>query len=201
MKNWFKSQNNTFRFRSFNFDRETMQLAKHKNTIPIGKLPPKILDVLISRSGNVVTREEIKSIIWPDSERIDTERRLNTAIRVLRDVLQDTAENPQFIETIRGVGYRWIEPLKNQRFSSQLTGLAPVAIGYSFLFAAGFAFNTFISSEHNDVHKVEKVQFVLDRSMEPQQIAQLLNQMIQEKTQNGDQVRIRTSIAQRPIQD
>ena len=71
-------------------------------------LPFRILQILLECDGNVVTRPELKLALWPYAERIDTERRLNTAVRALREALGDTAAEPRLIATVRKHGYRWI---------------------------------------------------------------------------------------------
>jgi DNA-binding winged helix-turn-helix (wHTH) protein len=83
--------------------------VRHRGRLlPISGLPFHILEVLIRAEGEVVTRAELKRILWPYAERIDTERRLNTAVRALRRGLGDTAAQPQLILTLRSHGYRWI---------------------------------------------------------------------------------------------
>jgi DNA-binding winged helix-turn-helix (wHTH) protein len=67
-----------------------------------------LLEHLAERPGQLVTRAELKRVLWPYARRIDTERRLNTAMRALRAALGDHADAPRFIETVRGQGYRWI---------------------------------------------------------------------------------------------
>jgi DNA-binding winged helix-turn-helix (wHTH) protein len=67
-----------------------------------------LLGHLAERPSRIVTRAELKTALWPYAERIDTERRLNTAIRALRAALGDDAASPRLIETVRNHGYRWI---------------------------------------------------------------------------------------------
>jgi DNA-binding winged helix-turn-helix (wHTH) protein/tetratricopeptide (TPR) repeat protein len=67
-----------------------------------------LLACLVERPGSLVTRAELKSALWPYAARIDTERRLNTAVRAVRVALGDDGDTPSFIETVRGRGYRWI---------------------------------------------------------------------------------------------
>ena len=67
-----------------------------------------LLSALAAEPGHIVTRAALKQQLWPYAMRIDTERRLNTAMRALRAALRDDADRPRFIETVRGRGYRWI---------------------------------------------------------------------------------------------
>ena len=92
----------------FSLDLETMRLTRDGAPISIGGQPLRILAILLASPGRLVTRESLKEAIWPDSTRIDTERRLNTAMRALRAALGDTAGQRSRIETVRGLGYRWI---------------------------------------------------------------------------------------------
>ena len=75
----------------------------------------QLLTCLVERPGRLVTRTELKSALWPYASRIDTERRLNTAVRALRVSLGDDGDAPRFIETVRSHGYRWIAPDRQRR--------------------------------------------------------------------------------------
>src|SRR3954463_1268690 len=68
----------------------------------------RLLTCLAGRPGDLVTRADLKRTLWPYAARIDTERRLNTAVRGLRAALGDEAETPRYVETVRGCGYRWV---------------------------------------------------------------------------------------------
>jgi DNA-binding winged helix-turn-helix (wHTH) protein/Tol biopolymer transport system component len=73
--------------------------------------PFQILAVLLEHPGEIVTREELQSRLWPDGTFVDFEKGLNTAITKLRTALSDSAENPRFVETIPRRGYRFIAPV------------------------------------------------------------------------------------------
>ncbi len=68
----------------------------------------KLLEVLLERPGEVVTREELRSRVWPNESFGDFDQALNIAIGKLRSALGDSAENPRFIETLQKRGYRFI---------------------------------------------------------------------------------------------
>ena len=89
-----------------------------------------LLEHLAARAGRIVTRPELKKVLWPYAERIDTERRLNTAMRALRAALGDDANSPRLIETVRGHGYRWIHR-DRQPVKLKLIIRATILIGLS----------------------------------------------------------------------
>ena len=68
----------------------------------------ELLCLLARNPRRLVTRQQLKAGLWPYAQRIDTDRRLNTAMRALRAELGDDTDLPRFIETVRGRGYRWI---------------------------------------------------------------------------------------------
>ncbi len=75
----------------------------------------RLLAVLMRREGRVVARQNLKDALWPGLDRIDTERRLNTAMRGLRKALGEDAGRPPRPETVRGRGYRWNPPAPARR--------------------------------------------------------------------------------------
>lgn len=97
--------------RTASFDRERLLLTVDGRSASLSGLPVRILERLIATQGKLVSRQQFKAELWPYAVRIDTERRLNTAMRALREALGDNADQPDFIETIRGRGYRWIGSL------------------------------------------------------------------------------------------
>src|SRR5262249_44820567 len=74
--------------------------------------PLRILLLLLERPGQVVTREELRQQIWTNGTFVDFEGGLNAAINKLRRALSDSAENPRYVETIPGRGYRFIGTLE-----------------------------------------------------------------------------------------
>ena len=71
----------------------------------------ELLILLVSRPGQLVARAEIAEHLWSSEVFVDTEHGINTAIRKLRHLLRDDPENPQFIQTVTGMGYRFIAPI------------------------------------------------------------------------------------------
>jgi len=87
--------------------------------------PFQILLLLLARPGEVVTREELRDRIWKEGTFVDFEHGLNAAMNKLRRTLGDSADNPRYIETIPGRGYRFIGALKNRLPAPQLPAIPP----------------------------------------------------------------------------
>ncbi len=79
--------------------------------VKIERQPLQVLEVLLERPGELVTREELKQRLWPSDTFVDFESSINAAVRRLRDALGDSAGTPRFIETLPRRGYRFIYPL------------------------------------------------------------------------------------------
>lgn len=81
--------------------------------IRLQEQPLQILNLLLEKPGEIVTREELQARLWPVDTFVDFDHSLNTAIKRLRDALGDSAENPRFVETLARRGYRFIAPVHN----------------------------------------------------------------------------------------
>jgi DNA-binding winged helix-turn-helix (wHTH) protein len=101
----------TFRFAEFEFRSETGQLSKHGIRIKVQTKPIQVLEVLLAKPGQLVTREELCRKLWPTGTFVDFENGLNTATNRLRTALGDSAEAPRYIETLPRLGYRFICPV------------------------------------------------------------------------------------------
>jgi TolB-like protein/DNA-binding winged helix-turn-helix (wHTH) protein/tetratricopeptide (TPR) repeat protein len=97
-----------FRFGVFELDTGSGELRRHGLKIRLPEQSFQILKVLLSRPGEVVTREELQRVLWTSDTFVDFEVGLNSAVRKLREALDDSAENPRFIETLPRRGYRFI---------------------------------------------------------------------------------------------
>ena len=98
------------RFGVFEADLRSGELHKCGVKVKIQELPFQALKLLLSHPNEVLSREEIRQILWPDGVYVDFDRGVISAINRLRDSLGDSAENPVFIETVGRRGYRWIAP-------------------------------------------------------------------------------------------
>src|SRR5207302_4434217 len=76
--------------------------------IRVQQQPMKLLEILLERPGEVVTREELRGRVWTDESFGDFDQAVNIAIAKLRSALGDSAENPRYIETLPKRGYRFI---------------------------------------------------------------------------------------------
>jgi len=92
----------------FEIDLGSSEIHKEGRRIPLQDQPFRVLALLIERPGEVVTREELQSRLWPADTYVGFDEGLNTAIRKLRIALGDSPENPRFIETIPRRGYRFV---------------------------------------------------------------------------------------------
>jgi len=80
--------------------------------------PFRILRILVERQGQLVTRQEIRQILWPNDTFVDYERSINVAMAILRKALADDADHPKYIETLARRGYRLIAPVEWQQNST-----------------------------------------------------------------------------------
>jgi TolB-like protein/DNA-binding winged helix-turn-helix (wHTH) protein/lipoprotein NlpI len=80
--------------------------------------PFQILRILVERQGNIVTRQEIRQILWPDDTVVEFDRSINVAMAILRKALADDADHPKYIETLARRGYRLIAPVDWQQSST-----------------------------------------------------------------------------------
>jgi len=96
------------RFGAFELDRPTGELFKHGTKLKLQGQPIAVLSLLLERPGELVTREELRKHLWPEDTFVDFEHSLNTHIKKLRQVFNDDAETPRYIETLPRRGYRFI---------------------------------------------------------------------------------------------
>lgn len=114
------------RFGTFEVDPRASELRRNGSRIKLQEQPLQILLALLERPGEVVTREELQKRLWSADTFVDFDHSLNAAVRRLRDALNDSAENPRFVETVARRGYRFIAPLAGASVSPQL--LTPTSL-------------------------------------------------------------------------
>src|SRR5579871_8710 len=114
------------RFGSFELNVRTGELAligtepvePESAKVLLREQPFRILRILVERQGQIVTRQEIRQILWPNDTFVDYERSINVAMAILRKALADDADHPKYIETLARRGYRLIAPVEWQQNST-----------------------------------------------------------------------------------
>jgi len=100
-----------YRFGVFELEAHTGELRRNGIKLKLQDQPYQVLLKLLEHAGQTVTREQLRSALWPADTFVDFETGLNTTIKRLRETLGDSAENPAFIETVPKRGYRFIAPV------------------------------------------------------------------------------------------
>jgi len=101
----------TFKFDEFELDLSAYELRRSGQPVHLERRPMDLLIMLLQRRNQLVSRDEIARKLWNPGVFVDVEMGVNTAIRKLRQALQDSRDSPAFIETISGKGYRFIAPV------------------------------------------------------------------------------------------
>ena len=96
------------RFEVFEVDLQAAELRKRGHRVKLQEQPFRVLAMLLDRPGEVVTREELRQKLWPADTFVDFDHGLNSAVARLREALEDSADEPQFVETVPRQGYRFI---------------------------------------------------------------------------------------------
>ena len=101
------------RFDAFELDTASAELTRRGDRVKLPPQPCRVLELLVRRGGEVVTRTDIRDRIWSDSF-VDFEQGLNFCIRQIREALGDDADAPRFIETLPRRGYRFLSPVESR---------------------------------------------------------------------------------------
>ncbi|MFL6351640.1 MAG: winged helix-turn-helix domain-containing protein [Bryobacteraceae bacterium] len=112
-----------YRFGTFELDRGSAELRKRGIRVKLQEQPYRIICLLLDNPGEVITRETLCAVLWPEDTFVEFERSLNAAIAKLRQTLGDSAENPRFIETVARRGYRFIAPVEAIASSESAIGI------------------------------------------------------------------------------
>ncbi len=97
-----------FRFGPVEADLRTGELRRAGAAVDLQELPFRILAALLERPGELVTREELRAIAWPDGVFVDFEHGLNKAVAKIRRALDDSSDEPRYLATLAGRGYRFV---------------------------------------------------------------------------------------------
>jgi TolB-like protein/Tfp pilus assembly protein PilF len=104
----FRTESPVFRFGVFQFHAATLELARDGVRIPLQNQPARLLLLLLTNAGELVTREAIQESLWPDGTNVDFEVGVNRCIRQLRAALGDDSDAPRYVRTIPRIGYCFI---------------------------------------------------------------------------------------------
>ena len=106
-------------------DRGAYELRRSGEALRLSRIPMELLLLLVERHGELVTRGEIVERIWGNDVFLDTDNSINAAIRKLRQVLDDDSEQPRFVHTVTGKGYRFVASVKEVSTTAQKPGKTP----------------------------------------------------------------------------
>lgn len=105
-------------FGAFELDLHRGELRKQGVKVRLQKQPLKILQLLLDNPGEIISREQLRSHVWPADTFVEFDQSLYSAMARLRDALGDPSESPRFVETVARRGYRFIAPVAVPTFSA-----------------------------------------------------------------------------------
>ena len=111
------AEKHTFRFGPFQLDTQFGQVSKDGIVLKLQGQPVQILEILLAKPGELVTRDELRQRLWASDTFVDFDHSLNTAIKKLRQALNDEADTPRYIQTLPKRGYRFIAPVEGSDVS------------------------------------------------------------------------------------
>jgi len=114
-------------FDAYHVDLRTGELRKHGRKIRLAGRPFQILALLLAQPGELLTRKELQSRLWPADTFVDFEHGVNAAIQTLRRALCDSHKNPRYIETLPRRGYRFIAAVEKLPAVAAAKGSAVVS--------------------------------------------------------------------------
>lgn len=101
-----------FRFgNKFELDTAAYELRFSGEPRKLSRIPMKVLHLLLEQPGRLVHRHEIVQRVWGDLVSVDTDRNINETIRRIRRALDENPEEPRYLQTVHGIGYRFIAPV------------------------------------------------------------------------------------------
>jgi TolB-like protein/DNA-binding winged helix-turn-helix (wHTH) protein/Flp pilus assembly protein TadD len=113
------SNNLPLRFGVFELDLNTGELRKSGRAVKLRPQAAKVLGILASRPGQLVTREDLQARLWGEETFVDFEHGINLCIREIRTALSDDAATPRYVETLPRQGYRFIAPIQEPQQSAK----------------------------------------------------------------------------------
>ena len=121
-------ENHTLRFGPFVLDTQCGQLRKDGVGLKLQGQPIQVLEILLQKPGQLVTREEIRQRLWTSDTFVDFDHSLNTAVKKLRQTLGDEADTPRYIETLPKRGYRFIGEVAHEEQKPETREMAALTV-------------------------------------------------------------------------
>lgn len=120
------------KFDPYELDPDAWELRRRGRAVRLERLPMELLLLLVERRGTLVTRQEIATRLWDPSLFHDLDNGIHTAIRKVRQALNDSAHRPAFVQTVSGKGYRFLAPvtLADERPSSSTRRIAVAVLPF-----------------------------------------------------------------------
>ena len=128
-------------FDEFELDYGRFQLYRGGHPVRLEGLPLQLLMFVVEKRGQLVTREQISAELWSKDVFVDVEQGINTAIRKIRRALGDDADEPRYLQTVVGRGYRFVAPEAEDDSGGRLPGekfaVSAEELGRAIMTAAG----------------------------------------------------------------
>src|SRR5215831_13312730 len=105
------SSTDRVQFGVFELDLQRAELRKNGVKVKLQEQPLRVLQVLLEKPGQIVSREDLHQSVWPANTFVEFDQGLYSAMARLRDALGDSSESPRFVETVARKGYRFIAPI------------------------------------------------------------------------------------------
>jgi len=124
-------------FDDFQLDFDRFQLFHRGKPVRLEGLPLQLLMFLVENKGQLITREQISAALWSKDVFVDVDQGINTAIRKIRRALGDDADQPHYLQTVVGRGYRFVAPSAEDAAKSPEFSVSPEDLGRAIMTAAG----------------------------------------------------------------
>jgi TolB-like protein/DNA-binding winged helix-turn-helix (wHTH) protein/Flp pilus assembly protein TadD len=130
------------RFADFELDLRTGELCRNGTSLKLQPQPAKVLTLLVTRAGQIVTRKELAQQVWGSQTFVDFEQGLNYAIRQIRSALEEDPDHPRFLETLPKRGYRFTAPVDGHSAAAEIEFPVPLPwpLSRRFVLRYGLAF-------------------------------------------------------------
>jgi TolB-like protein/DNA-binding winged helix-turn-helix (wHTH) protein/Tfp pilus assembly protein PilF len=153
-------------FGPFAADFHTQELRKNGIRVRVPGQSLHVLEILLDRPGELVTREELRAALWPSDTFVDFENGLNATVKRLRDALNDSPETPRFIETLPRRGYRFIAEVHVENPTSKLKSAVSrphlkmaCVVGLALVVLAFGAYRQLVSGSESTINTIAVLPF------------------------------------------